>query len=93
MKKCLIKDRHTAMTCERCFYCNKKINPSFQEKTRKAVDETPKEKKQELLDLMHEGKKLGQAMKITGLDGMVAAQIILDNVEHHGYDSLRKEAI
>ena len=44
-----------------------------------AYDAVSLEKKQQFLDLMWEGKNVGEASKIVGIDSMVGAQIILRN--------------
>lgn len=39
------------------------------------------EKKQQFLDLMHQGKNVGEASEIVGIDSMIGAQIIIRNYE------------
>jgi len=37
------------------------------------------EKKQQFLDLMHQGKNVGEASAIVGIDSMIGAQVIIRN--------------
>lgn len=63
-----------------CLFCKKKINLSFTEKLQQKVDAVPQEKKQQLLDLLHEGKTIGQARDSVGLELIVAGEIITQNI-------------
>lgn len=52
----------------------------------------PKETRQKFIDLLHEGKNVGQAMEATGVDDtLVAGQIILLSAKTYSY--LPKESI
>jgi hypothetical protein len=89
MKKCLIS--HDRQKSEHCLFCNKKINPSYMEKLRAMVADVPKETKQKLLDLLHEGKTIGEATRECELDLQVSGEIIMQNIGK--YEFLRKEAV
>lgn len=56
------------------------------------ADAVPQETKQKLLDLLHEGKTIGEAQEACGLDTLITGKIITDNIQHMGFDFLRKEA-
>ena len=56
----------------------------------KKIDKLPKETKQKVLDLMHEGKSVGDVGKILNLDTMIVAEIIIQNIGTVSY--LKTEA-
>lgn len=87
-KRCLIP--HERQKLERCLWCNKKINLSFKEKLEKQVDEISIETKQKVLDILHEGKTIGEACKATGLETVVVGEIIMRNIKEYRY--LSREA-
>lgn len=92
IKKCPIEDRHenSAKTVERCCLCDKKIGKSFMERVRDNVDKVPKETQQKFIDLLHNGKTVGEAAKIVGIkDTLVSGEIIMQNIGEIHY--LRKE--
>lgn len=60
-------------------------------KYRKQAMALPQAKRQKFLDLLREGKNLGEARKIVGIDLMVACEIILMNTTV--YEFLNKTAI
>ena len=97
VKKCLIEDRHKeqAKNVEYCVLCKKKIGLSFRERLDKKVKKVPQEKKQKLLDVIWEGKTVGEAIDVVDpkrkLDSMIWHQIISDNIGSINY--LRKEAV
>lgn len=90
-KKCYPK--HDDQPFENCICCGKKINPSFQEKLDAKVAAVPLETKQKILDLLHEGKNVGQVCEAVKLELLIVGQIILTNIEHLGYDRLREKAL
>lgn len=61
------------------------------EKLRAMVADVPKETKQKLLDLLHEGKTIGEATRECELDLQVSGEIIMQNIGK--YEFLRKEAV
>lgn len=56
---------------------------------KKEMDKLPREIKQKVLDLMHEGKTVGEVKKILELDTMIVAEIISNNLGTISY--LKKE--
>ena len=90
MKKCIIQDRHETMTCTRCPLCEVKLNPSWKEQMQELCRTTPKKVKQKLLDLMHDGKSLGEASKECKIETGCACEILFENINHLEY--LSKEA-
>lgn len=44
------------------------------------IEKLPKETKQEVLDLMHQGKSVGDVCKMLKLDTMIVAEIICQNI-------------
>lgn len=73
-----------------CLYCHKKIGLTFAEKLKKEVDAIDISIKQKVIDLMNEGKTIGDACKKTGLETIVVCEIINRNLDE--YKFLRKEA-
>lgn len=55
------------------------------EKYREQAMAIPQAKRQQLLDLLHEGKNLGEAREIVGIDLMVAAEIVCMNISSYEY--------
>lgn len=93
MKKCLIEDRHAqqAETVENCCLCHKKVGKSFKERLKDKVALVPIEIKQKFLDALNDGKNIGQAKIIAGIDDTcVAGEIIMQNIGK--YQFLQKEA-
>lgn len=91
LKKCWIS--HEEQSCERCLACGKKINPSWLEKVQEQVKQVPQETKQKMLDLFRQGKTIGEAREICGLDLHVAAEIIRENIETKSFSYLRVDAV
>lgn len=89
MKKCLIP--HERQHFEHCLFCHKKINLSFDEKLKEQVAAVPIEVKQKLLDLLNEGKTVGEARNAVNLELIVVGEIIMQNMTE--YHFLRTEAI
>jgi hypothetical protein len=80
-KECLVA--HELQAGEHCFFCGKKINPSFQERIKEACSKVPQEIKQKFLDLIHNGKTIGEAREQAGLsdqDLLVACEILNENI-------------
>jgi hypothetical protein len=80
-KECLVA--HELQTGEHCFFCGKKINLSFQEKIKEACDKVPHEIKQKFLDLIHDGKTIGEARQQAGLgdqDLLVSCEFLNENI-------------
>lgn len=93
MKKCLFFDRHEIMgeNVEKCFSCGLVIGKSYQQKIREKTDLVPKEIKQKFLDLIWQGKTLGEAKDVCEIGLDEAGQIVLDNIAEYKY--LRTKAI
>lgn len=79
MKKCLIP--HERQKLEFCLFCHKKINLSYMEKLKEDTAKVPIETKQKLLDLLREGKTVGEARDAVGLDLQIVGEIIMQNIE------------
>lgn len=73
-----------------CMWCKKKIGKSFKEKLKDQADAVPIETRQQILDLMHEGKSLGEVKAIVGLKTVVIGEIIVRNMDNVNF--LRREA-
>lgn len=92
MKKCLIA--HEKQSCEFCLFCKVKINLSWREKVQAKAKLVPIETKQKILDLLHEGKKVGEAIEGAGLDDHdVGFEIIAQQIEHHTFNTMRTKAV
>ena len=92
MKKCLIENRHEEMgkNMERCLLCNKKIGKSIKQKLEEKTALISNKIKQKLIDLLHEGKTIGEAREEVGIKDLdVACEIINQNIGV--YNFLRKE--
>lgn len=76
---------------EKCMWCGRKLGLSFKEKLDMQIAEISLETKQKILDLMHEGKTLGEVCKITGLETIIVGNIIVKNINDVKF--LRKENI
>lgn len=61
------------------------IPPTYKEKLRAKVDKVPKKIKQQFIDHMKSGMKLGEARELLGLEIMVAATIFQDQIGTHHY--------
>ena len=48
-----------------------------------------KEKRQEFLDLIHQGKKLGEAQDACGISFNAANGVMVMNIKEHGWMSLQ----
>ena len=59
----------------------------------KAASELTKEKRQEFLNLVLEGKTIGDARKIAGISFDAANGVIRQNIEQHEYKTLRRVAV
>lgn len=85
-----MKTSHADMgvNLERCPGCNEKIGLSWDEKLQAKVDAVPKEDKQKFLDAMHDGKNLGEARIIAGIDDVLtASRILCDNIVSYEFIS------
>lgn len=51
----------------------------------RALAKMPKETKQKVLDLMHEGKTVGDVGKILNLETMMVGEIILENTKTYSF--------
>ena len=94
MKKCIVEDKHEEMgkNCSHCFYCGKKIGKKYKEKCKEEASLIPIEKKQILLDELHNGKSIGEAKEIAGIDNLgIVCEIITQNIGVINY--LKKEAL
>lgn len=77
---------------EHCFYCNKKIGISWDERYTALADELPKETHQKLLDGINSGMTIGEAKDFAEIeDTMVACNIINRNIQ--SFQWVRKEAV
>lgn len=56
---------------------------------KREIDKLSKETKQKIIDLIYEGKTVGEVKKIVGLDTMIVAEVICQNIGHIAY--LKKE--
>ena len=86
-KECSYKSRHNDFHDGdgKCFICKEKVAPTYYEKLQAKVDAVPKEDKQKLLDAMWEGKTLGEAMELIGVDTEVGGKIFVDCIGTHRY--------
>lgn len=89
MKNCMIP--HERQLSVNCLFCGKKINLSYEEKNKAMALLVSKEDKQKILDLLHEGKSIGETREAVGLDLGVMCEIINQNIHHYGY--LGKDAV
>lgn len=91
-RKCIGLDEHEkwGKDVEHCFICNEKIGKSFKQKLKEKVALVPLEQKQKLIDLLHNGKTVGEAMRESGItDHLVSGEIIMQNIGEIHY--LKKE--
>jgi len=92
MKKCKSPISHERQKdLVYCMWCKAKIGLSFQEKLDKKVGEVSLEIKQQILDLLHQGKTVGEVCKAVNLELLVVGEIIVRNIGEVHY--LRKKAI
>jgi len=90
MKKCIIEDKHNTMNCSHCFMCGKKIGETYREKMQRMAKELSNDIKQKIIDLIHEGKSIGDVKEILKIEETgIIAEIILGNVGNIQY--LKKE--
>ena len=73
-----------------CPKCNLKINKDYVERIKEKVALVPNEIKQRILDGLHSGLNVGQAIEAVGIDSDIGFQIIADNIETFKYSTLRK---
>jgi len=64
---------------------SKHRKPTFQEELDAKVAAVTKEQRQQILDLLHEGKTIGEVDEIMGLETIVTGQIICDNIDNHSF--------
>jgi len=84
MKKCLLENKHAkqAKNVEHCVFCKKKIGLSYKERVQKRVDLVPYLVKQKILDLLHSGKTVGEALDESGIkDRDAGYEIINQNID------------
>ena len=93
MKKCLIADRHEEMSerIETCYMCGLKIGKSYSERLKEKVALIPLQIKQKFLDIIWEGKTIGEATEACNLDVEITGEILLQNIGVNKF--LRKKAI
>jgi len=85
-KPCLIEDRHGQNLCGYCVLCKKKVGPTYKERLAAQVDAIPIETKQKLIDCLHSGKTIGEAMQATGIEEtVVAGEIIMRSIGTFSY--------
>lgn len=60
---------------------------------KKKVKELSREDRQQILDIMREGKTVGECCKAMNLELSVVCQVICDNIETLEHQYLRKEAL
>lgn len=78
-----------------CPSCGKQLR-NFQAELRAKIDAVPLEIKQRIIDGLHNGLNVGQAIEASGLkeiesDSLVGYTIVSDNI--NSYEFLRKQAI
>lgn len=64
-------------------------NNHFKILRKKERDKLSKETKQKILDLIHQGKTVGEVKNLLDLDTMIVAEVICQNIGHIAY--LKKE--
>ena len=86
MKKCKYIKYHDRPNSDgKCVFCKEKVGLSYEEKLQAKVDAVPKEDKQKLLDVIWEGKTLGEAMEVIGVETEIGAKILVDCIGTHKY--------
>lgn len=83
MKKCEYANYHSewGKNQSHCIMCRRKIGKTFKEKLKEKVDNISIETKQKFLDLLHEGKTVGEAEKETGInETIVSGEIVMQNI-------------
>ncbi len=92
-KKCIFEEDHEKMkergTIE-CYGCNLKLNLNYLERVKVEAENVPLWKKQKILDMLNEGKNIGQARQEVDLDLGVVCEIITQNIGNYQY--LRRNA-
>jgi hypothetical protein len=59
---------------------SEEIRKEIEDENQRQYDSTTKEQRQQFLDLMHSGEKLGKAAEKIGITSEAAAQIMLKNI-------------
>jgi hypothetical protein len=89
MKKCLIP--HEKQTCTYCLFCGQKINLDWQERIEKRARECTQEFRQKVLDIIREGKTIGETAKELEIDSDLVVGIVNINIDNVQF--LRSESV